>query len=126
MDLLYKCCVDSGVTRERGAKRIHFHEFMKQVHQDLHDVKTESAGKNNGPYDPLPQVAKKISKESKLLCFDEFQVTDIGDAVILKGLFTSLFDQGVVVVATSNRAPRGALRRWFKPILIFTVYRFLK
>ena len=50
MDLLYKCCVDSGVTKERGAKRIHFHEFMKQVHQDLHDVKTESAGKNNGPY----------------------------------------------------------------------------
>ena len=124
MDLLYKCCVDSGVTRERGARRIHFHEFMKQVHQDLHDVKTESAGKSNGPYDPLPQVAKKISKESKLLCFDEFQVTDIGDAVILKGLFTSLFDQGVVVVATSNRAPRelyegGLNRSLFLPFIDF-------
>ena len=62
-------------------------------------TKTESTGKSNGPYDPLPQVAK-ISKESKLLCFDE-SITDIGDAVILKGLFLAIH--------------QGCRCRYFKP-----------
>ena len=119
MDLLYNCCMESGITFERGAKRIHFHEFMKEVHQDLHIIK-----KDKTIYDPLPHLAEKISNESKLLCFDEFQVTDIGDAVILKGLFTSLFDLGVIVVATSNRAPTelyegGLNRSLFLPFIDF-------
>jgi peroxisome-assembly ATPase len=127
MDLLFDCCIDSGITIERGAKRIHFHEFMKEVHQDLHTIKSDASYNSNGRdiiYDPLPLVARKISAESKLLCFDEFQVTDIGDAVILKGLFSSLFDFGVVVVATSNRAPNelydgGLNRGLFLPFIDF-------
>lgn len=79
---------------QQGKLRLHFHRFMARVHQAL----KEHAGQR----DPLKLIAKNLAKECKVLCFDEFFVSDIGDAMILAGLFETLFAQGVVLVATSN------------------------
>ncbi|XP_026405989.1 AFG1-like ATPase isoform X1 [Papaver somniferum] len=78
-------------------KRIHFHDFMLTVHSRLQ--------KHKGVADPLEVVAGEIADESILLCLDEFMVTDVADALILNRLFKHLFDNGVILVATSNRAP---------------------
>ena len=77
--------------------RIHFHRFMRRVHHELTDL--------DGLKNPLEQVADKIAAEVSLICFDEFFVSDITDAMILAGMFEALFDRGVCLVATSNIAP---------------------
>ena len=99
MDLFFAA---SPVVRKR---RAHFHEFMADVHERVHVYRQEIKNGALPEQDPIQRTAAAIAEETWLLCFDEFHITDIADAMILGRLFTRLFELGIVVVATSNLAP---------------------
>lgn len=107
MDLFYETLPE----HVRMKERIHFHAFMLNVHKRAHALKLSQGNS----FDAIPFIAADIAARSSVLCFDEFQVTDIVDAMILRRLLTSLFEQGVVVFTTSNRAPadlyKGGIQR---------------
>ncbi|WP_404401126.1 cell division protein ZapE [Pelagibacterium halotolerans] len=102
-------------------RRVHFHEFMNEVHEGIAKFRSENPG-TKGARDPIPAIARPITRAVRLLCFDEFVVSDITDAMLLKRLFEILFADGVVVVATSNIPPErlywnGLNRQLFTPFI---------
>ena len=98
--------------------RIHFHNFMQDVHKRLHKIR----GEQGNDFDAIPWAAADIAETSQLLCFDEFQCTDVADAMILRRLLEALMSHGVVLVTTSNRHPddlykNGIQRQSFIPCI---------
>ncbi len=112
LDLFFEA---SPVKKKR---RVHFHEFMLARHAFLREARARGAGQDQ----LIAQAAKHVADEASLLCFDEIQVTDIADAMILGRLFERLFTEDVVIVATSNRPPdelykNGLNRQLFLPFI---------
>ena len=119
MDLFY-ASVNAPITK----RRVHFHEFMLDVHHRIYVYKQKYPRD-----DAIPVIAQQLAQEAQLLCFDEFQVTDVADAMILQRLFSILLECNVVVVATSNRSPDslyegGINRSLFLPFIDMLKQRF--
>ena len=115
MDLFY------AATPATLKRRVHFHVFMLELHRFMHEYRQHQ--KNAGTVDrALDEFADRVAAQSPLLCFDEFHVTDVADAMILSRLFTALFARNVIMVATSNWAPddlykNGLQRDLFLPFI---------
>lgn len=110
MDLIVEAAPDKGV------RRVHFHEFMQEIQAGLEEAR------KRGDQDTVRPVAAGVAASVRLLCFDEMQITDIADAMIVGRLFQFLFDQGVSIVTTSNRVPEdlykhGLNRQLFLPFI---------
>jgi len=116
MNLFYDA-VDSGPWAQ-DKQKVHFHKFMLQVHQHMHEQRKIQG--SNG--DLIAPVVDQILKQGRLLCLDEFQVTDVADALILQRLFEGLWSKGCILIATSNRPPsdlylHGLQRDRFLPFI---------
>jgi cell division protein ZapE len=116
MDLFF------GYVPAQRKKRVHFHDFMADVHGRVHAWRQSSRDGRAKGSDPIQPVAEALADEAWVLCFDEFTVTDIADAMILGRLFAALWERGVVIVATSNVDPQdlykdGLNRALFLPFL---------
>jgi cell division protein ZapE len=107
MDLLYDCA------HVRLKRRVHFHEFMIDVHDRLRFERAKEVG------DPIPPVAAAIAAEAKLLAYDEMVINNTADAAIMSRLFTAIIDAGTTVVATSNRPPRDLYKDGLNRDLFF-------
>ena len=108
MDSFFNC---APVARKR---RIHFHRFMQEIHHALN--------RHQGESDPMRIIAREIARDTRLLCLDEFHVTDITDAMLMRRLLEGIFENGVVLVTTSNQHPdelypHGLQRSQFLPAI---------
>ncbi len=122
MDMFFAAC---PVQRKR---RAHFHQFMLDVQDRLNVYRQKLKSGETFAADPIHLTADDLAEEARVLCFDEFHVTDIADAMILGRLFTRLFERGVVVVATSNVTPvdlykDGLNRALFVPFIALLMER---
>jgi len=93
MDIFYQCLPIEAKSR------VHFHQFMNQIHQSLKQL--------GGIENPLQRIATELSEKTRVLCLDEFVIIDIADAMIMSGLLEALFEEGVVLVTTSNSPPKN-------------------
>jgi len=107
----------------RAKRRLHFHEFMREVHERLHTLRRQpKTYARDDMGDPLETIAENIAMDASILCLDELEIHDIGDAMIVGKLFQALIGHGVVVVTTSNRPPKdlykdGLQREKFLPFI---------
>ncbi|MET3589075.1 cell division protein ZapE [Bartonella silvatica] len=116
MDLFFSCLP------QKRKKRAHFNDFMADVHERINIYRQASINAKSGQINPILAVAEDLAREARVLCFDEFSVTDIADAMVLGRLISALFDKGVFFVATSNVAPddlyyNGLNRELFLPFI---------
>lgn len=120
MDLFY-----ATVPQHLPKRRFHFHQFMQNLHKRSHQLKIEH---NHIDLDVIPLLASEISQSSTVLCFDEFQVTDVADAMLLRRLMTLLLspEYGVILFATSNRAPDDLYLNGIQRVLFIPCIQLIK